>query len=107
MVIIGPATVGGIKPGSFKIGNTGGMVDNILDSKLYRPGRCVYVCVRACVCVRARACMCVCACVCTCVCMCVRMYMCVCVLYSLHNLLSCLIFTVWHMYHGLEGCPMN
>jgi len=36
--IIGPATVGGIKPGCFKIGNTGGMVDNILDSKLYRPG---------------------------------------------------------------------
>jgi len=36
--IIGPATVGAIKPGCFKIGNTGGMVDNILDSKLYRPG---------------------------------------------------------------------
>ena len=37
--IIGPATVGGIKPGCFKIGNTGGMLDNILSSKLYRPGR--------------------------------------------------------------------
>ena len=37
--IIGPATVGGIKPGCFKIGNTGGMMDNILASKLYRPGR--------------------------------------------------------------------
>lgn len=37
--IIGPATVGGIKPGCFKIGNTGGMMDNILHSKLYRPGR--------------------------------------------------------------------
>ncbi|KAK7075921.1 ATP-citrate synthase, partial [Halocaridina rubra] len=36
--IIGPATVGGIKPGCFKIGNTGGMMDNILHSKLYRPG---------------------------------------------------------------------
>ena len=33
--------VGGIKPGCFKIGNTGGMLDNILDSKLYRPGRWV------------------------------------------------------------------
>lgn len=39
IVIIGPATVGGIKPGCFKIGNTGGMMDNILASKLYRPGR--------------------------------------------------------------------
>ena len=39
--IIGPATVGGVKPGCFKIGNTGGMLDNILHSKLYRPGRCV------------------------------------------------------------------
>lgn len=39
VTIIGPATVGGIKPGCFKIGNTGGMIDNILDSKLYRPGR--------------------------------------------------------------------
>ena len=37
--IIGPATVGGIKPGCLKIGNTGGMMDNILHSKLYRPGR--------------------------------------------------------------------
>ena len=34
--IIGPATVGGVKPGCFKIGNTGGMMDNILHSKLYR-----------------------------------------------------------------------
>ena len=39
VVLIGPATVGGIKPGCFKIGNTGGMMDNILASKLYRPGR--------------------------------------------------------------------
>ena len=31
--------VGGIKPGCFKIGNTGGMMDNIIASKLYRPGR--------------------------------------------------------------------
>ena len=39
----GPATVGGIKPGNFKIGNTGGMMDNILHSKLYRPGSVAYV----------------------------------------------------------------
>ena len=36
VTIIGPATVGGVKPGCFKIGNTGGMMDNILHSKLYR-----------------------------------------------------------------------
>lgn len=41
--IIGPATVGGIKPGCFKIGNTGGMMDNILSSRLYRPGSVAYV----------------------------------------------------------------
>ena len=39
----GRAQVGGIKPGCFKIGNTGGMMDNILDSKLYRPGSVAYV----------------------------------------------------------------
>ena len=39
--IIGPATVGGIKPGCFRIGNTGGMLDNIVLSKLYRPGSVV------------------------------------------------------------------
>lgn len=43
VVIIGPATVGGLKPGCFKIGNTGGMMDNILYSKLYRPGSVAYV----------------------------------------------------------------
>merc|ERR1711963_650357 len=43
VVIIGPATVGGVKPGCFKIGNTGGMMDNILHSKLYRPGSVAYV----------------------------------------------------------------
>uniref|UniRef100_A0A4W4FZ59 ATP-citrate synthase n=1 Tax=Electrophorus electricus TaxID=8005 RepID=A0A4W4FZ59_ELEEL len=43
VTIIGPATVGGIKPGCFKIGNTGGMLDNILASKLYRPGSVAYV----------------------------------------------------------------
>lgn len=43
VAIIGPATVGGIKPGCLKIGNTGGMMDNILHSKLYRPGSVAYV----------------------------------------------------------------
>ncbi|ANB14522.1 succinate--CoA ligase (GDP-forming) subunit alpha [Sugiyamaella lignohabitans] len=43
VTIIGPATVGGIKPGCFKIGNTGGMMDNIVASKLYRPGSVAYV----------------------------------------------------------------
>eukprot|EP00116_Pleurobrachia_bachei_P006054 sb/3466316/ len=43
VAIVGPATVGGVKPGCFKIGNTGGMLDNILNSKLYRPGSVAYV----------------------------------------------------------------
>ncbi|KAJ3197486.1 citrate synthase [Irineochytrium annulatum] len=43
VLIIGPATVGGIKPGCFKIGNTGGMMDNIVSSRLYRPGSVAYV----------------------------------------------------------------
>jgi citrate synthase len=43
VTIIGPATVGGLKPGAFKIGNTGGMMDNIVASKLYRPGSVAYV----------------------------------------------------------------
>lgn len=43
VTIIGPATVGGIKPGCFKIGNTGGMMDNIVASKLYRAGSVGYV----------------------------------------------------------------
>lgn len=38
VVLIGPATVGGIKPGVFRIGNTGGMLDNVIASRLYRPG---------------------------------------------------------------------
>jgi len=41
--LIGPATVGGIKPGCFRVGNTGGMLDNIIMSKLYRPGSVAYV----------------------------------------------------------------
>jgi len=43
VTIIGPATVGGIKPGCFRIGNTGGMMDNIIRSRLYRPGNVAYV----------------------------------------------------------------
>ncbi|KAJ2077313.1 ATP citrate lyase subunit 1 [Coemansia sp. RSA 988] len=43
VMLIGPATVGGIKPGCFKIGNTGGMMDNIASSKLYRAGSVAYV----------------------------------------------------------------
>jgi len=42
-IIIGPATVGGIKAGCFKIGNTGGTIDNIVDSKLHRPGSVGFV----------------------------------------------------------------
>ena len=41
--VIGPATVGGIKPGSFKIGNTAGTMDNIKETKLYRPGSVGFV----------------------------------------------------------------
>merc|ERR1711972_828593 len=41
--MIGPATVGGIKPGCLRIGNTGGMLDNIVMSRLYRPGSVAYV----------------------------------------------------------------
>lgn len=37
-MIIGPATVGGIKAGCFKLGNTAGTIDNIVESKLHRPG---------------------------------------------------------------------
>ncbi|WFD44351.1 ATP citrate synthase [Malassezia psittaci] len=43
VLVIGPATVGGIKPGCFRIGNSGGMMDNIVSSKLYRPGSIGYV----------------------------------------------------------------
>lgn len=32
-----------MKPGCFRIGNTGGMLDNIVMSKLYRPGSVAYV----------------------------------------------------------------
>jgi succinyl-CoA synthetase alpha subunit len=42
-VIIGPATVGGIKAGAFKIGNSAGTIENIILSKLYRPGSVGFV----------------------------------------------------------------
>eukprot|EP00434_Breviolum_minutum_P031884 symbB.v1.2.028199.t1/scaffold2966.1/size66338/4 len=40
--IIGPATVGGMMPGRFRIGNAGGAVENLLLAKLYRPGSVGY-----------------------------------------------------------------
>ncbi|MFX1493493.1 MAG: citrate/2-methylcitrate synthase [Promethearchaeota archaeon] len=42
-IIIGPATVGGIKAGAFKIANTAGTLENIILSKLYRPGSVGFV----------------------------------------------------------------
>jgi len=41
--IIGPATVGGIAGGGFRIGNTAGMLDNIVACRLHRPGSVAYV----------------------------------------------------------------
>ncbi len=38
--LIGPATVGAIVPGAFKTANIGGTIENILASKLHRPGAC-------------------------------------------------------------------
>jgi len=37
-IIIGPATVGAIGSGAFKVGNTGGTLENIKEQKLYRRG---------------------------------------------------------------------
>ncbi|MBN1390893.1 MAG: ATP citrate synthase [Candidatus Thermoplasmatota archaeon] len=37
-IIIGPATVGAIGAGAFKVGNTGGTIENIREQKLYRRG---------------------------------------------------------------------
>ncbi len=37
-IIIGPSTVGGIAAGRFRIGNAGGLNENILRAKLYQPG---------------------------------------------------------------------
>jgi len=41
--IIGPATVGGIAGGKFRIGNTAGTLDNVVASRLHRPGSVAYV----------------------------------------------------------------
>jgi ATP-citrate lyase alpha-subunit len=41
--IIGPATVGGVKAGAFKIGNAAGTMENIKMAKLYRPGSVGFV----------------------------------------------------------------
>ncbi|MRJ06124.1 MAG: ATP citrate synthase [Epsilonproteobacteria bacterium] len=40
VLIIGPATVGAITPGAFKVANIGGTIENIVNSKLHRPGSC-------------------------------------------------------------------
>ncbi len=40
VTVIGPATVGGIAPGAFKIANVGGTIENIINSKLHRAGSC-------------------------------------------------------------------
>lgn len=42
-VIIGPATVGGITAGAFKVANTGGTIESIVESKLHRPGSVGFV----------------------------------------------------------------
>nr|XP_043609417.1 ATP-citrate synthase beta chain protein 1-like isoform X2 [Erigeron canadensis] len=42
-IVIGPATIGAIKAGAFKIGDTGGTIDNIIQFKLYRPGSIGFV----------------------------------------------------------------
>lgn len=39
-LILGPATVGAIVPGAFKVANVGGTMENILRSRLHRPGSC-------------------------------------------------------------------
>lgn len=41
--IIGPATVGGFAPGSFKIGNAGGAISNLVASGLFQPGSVGFV----------------------------------------------------------------
>ena len=40
VIVIGPATVGAISPGAFKIANVGGTIENIINSKLHRAGSC-------------------------------------------------------------------
>jgi len=40
VTVIGPATVGAITPGAFKVANIGGTIENIVNSKLHRAGSC-------------------------------------------------------------------
>jgi len=40
VTVIGPATVGAMSPGAFKIANVGGTIENIVSSKLHRAGSC-------------------------------------------------------------------
>mmetsp|Transcript_7913 Transcript_7913/g.23314 ORF Transcript_7913/g.23314 Transcript_7913/m.23314 type:complete len:617 (-) Transcript_7913:2254-4104(-) len=42
-IILGPATVGGMQAGAFRIGDTAGTLDNIVSCKLYRPGSVGFV----------------------------------------------------------------
>lgn len=42
-IIIGPATVGGVQAGAFKIGDTAGTLENIIACKLHRPGSVGFV----------------------------------------------------------------
>ena len=42
-ILIGPATVGAVTAGAFRIGDTGGSNDHLLESKLNRPGCVGYV----------------------------------------------------------------
>lgn len=42
-IMIGPATVGGVLAGQFKIANSGGTIENIIASKLHRPGSVGFV----------------------------------------------------------------
>lgn len=43
ILIIGPATAGAIGAGRFRLGNNGGSLENILESKLYRAGSVGFV----------------------------------------------------------------
>ncbi len=42
-IIIGPATVGALVAGQFRVGHAGGMIENVLKAKLYRAGSVGYV----------------------------------------------------------------
>lgn len=42
-IIIGPATVGGVQAGAFRIGDTAGTIENIITCKLHRPGSVGFV----------------------------------------------------------------